>query len=189
MDWTLVGDLELLDALLLREVSLQGDLALDAIEHALSGFTFGAVFGVDPRVAQAHRHAGERPLFPSRIQRDGHGRSGAERSQEQFIGSRPSVGSTGGDRLVGDQAVAPRRDLLDESLRAAAHHHQTLLHVDHDATSGSCVKVRISAAPRDVRLSATPSNHLPAPAPSPTPLAAALASPGRLSLHPVTYSN
>ena len=128
MDRTLVRDLECFDSLLLREVSLQGDLALDAIEHALSGFTFGAVFGVDPRMTQAHRHAGERPLFPSRIQRDGHGRSGAERSQEQFVGSRPSIGSPGGDRLVGDQAVAPRRDLLDESLRAAAYHHEPLLH-------------------------------------------------------------
>src|SRR5205807_9440327 len=98
-------------------------------------------------------------------------------------------GSPGGDRLVGDQPVTPRRNLLHESLGAAAHHHQTLLHVDHDATSCSCVKVRISAAPQDVRPSATPSTHLPAPAPSPIPLAAALASPGRLSLHPVMYSN
>src|SRR2546430_8989056 len=43
-------------------------------------------------------------LFPYttlfRSQRDGHGCSGAERSQQQFVGSRPSVGSTGGDRLV-----------------------------------------------------------------------------------------
>ena len=81
MDWTLVGDLERLESLFLREVPIQGDLALDAIEHALSGFTFGAVFRVDPRVAQPHRHARERPPLPSRIQRDGHGRSGAERRQ------------------------------------------------------------------------------------------------------------
>src|SRR2546426_7836353 len=46
------------------------------------------------------------------------------RSQQQFVGSRPSVGSPGGDRLVGDQPVTPRRNLLHESLGAAAHHHQ-----------------------------------------------------------------
>ena len=81
MDRTLVGDLERLESLLLGEVPIKGDLALDPIEHALPGLTLGAVFRVNPRVAQPHRHARERPLLPSRIQRDGHGGSGAERRQ------------------------------------------------------------------------------------------------------------
>src|SRR3989442_7794667 len=74
MDRTLVGDLEQFDTLLLRKLAGDRDLALDPIEHALCGFTFGAVVGVDPRMAQANRHAADRPPFPSRIQRDRHGR-------------------------------------------------------------------------------------------------------------------
>jgi len=56
MDRTLVGDLERLAALLLGELTLQGDLALDPIEQALFGLTFGAVVRVDAPVAEAHRH-------------------------------------------------------------------------------------------------------------------------------------
>src|SRR5437016_1384014 len=108
MDRTLFGDLECLDALLLREVSLQGDLALDAIEHALSGFTFGAVFRVDPRMAQAHRHARERPPFPSRIQRDGPGWSGAEPRQVQYPTRRSSRGSPTADTVSAARSCATR---------------------------------------------------------------------------------
>src|SRR2546430_10246511 len=89
MHRTLVGDLECLAALLLGELPLQGDLALDAIEQALFRFALGAVGGMDPRVAEAYCHARERPLFPSRIQRDGRGGSGAERrqrSEERRVG-------------------------------------------------------------------------------------------------------
>src|SRR5205823_3676325 len=136
MDRTLVGDLERLESLLLGEVPIKGDLALDPIEHALPGLTLGAVFRVNPRVAQPHRHARERPLCPSRIQRDGHGGSGAQRRQEQIIGSGTAIGATGGHGLVGDQSVAPEGDLLDESQRAAAHDHEALLRwIDHDVTS------------------------------------------------------
>src|SRR5437016_9503320 len=83
MDRTLVGDLEQFGTLLLRKLAGDRDLALDPIEHALCGFTFGAVVGVNPRMAQANRHAADRPPFPSRIQRDRHGRSGAKARQEQ----------------------------------------------------------------------------------------------------------
>jgi hypothetical protein len=87
-------------------------------------------------VPEAHHHARERPSFPSRIQRDGHGRSGAERRQEQIVGSGPLVGPARGDGLVGDQPVTPHDDLLDESLPAAAHDHEALLAwLDHDLTS------------------------------------------------------
>ena len=47
MDRTLVGDLQDLRTLLLREVAGDRDLPLDPIEHALLGFTFGAVVRVD----------------------------------------------------------------------------------------------------------------------------------------------
>src|SRR2546427_11592158 len=116
MDRTLVGDLEQPGPLLLRKLAGDGDLALDPIEHALLGFTFGAVVGVDPRMTEANRHACERPPFPSRIQRDRHGRSGAEACQEQLVRPKPPIGPPGGHRLVGDETMTPHRDLLGEAV-------------------------------------------------------------------------
>src|SRR2546426_4123403 len=72
MDRTLVGDLEQPAALRLRKLAGDRDLALDPIEHALCGFTFGAVVGVNPRMAQANRHTADRPPFPSRIRSEEH---------------------------------------------------------------------------------------------------------------------
>src|SRR5947208_11506064 len=132
MDRTLVGDLEQPDALLLRKLAGDRDLALDPIEHALCGFTFCAVVGVDPRMAQANRHAADWPPFPSRIQRDRHRRSGAEGCQQQIVRPEPPVGPSGGHRLVGDQARTPRGDLLGESVSPAMHEHDGLLvWIDH----------------------------------------------------------
>src|SRR5437660_1611678 len=145
MDRTPVGDLEQPGALLLRKVAGDRDLALDPIEHALCGFTFGAVVGVDPRMAQANRHAANRPPFPSRIQRDRHGRSGAEARQQQVVRPEPPVGPSGGHRLVGDQAMTPRCDLLGESVSPTMHDHDRLLvWIDH-AGPPVCGKVRIAA--------------------------------------------
>src|SRR6266550_3253821 len=145
MDRTLVGDLEQPGALLLRKLAGDGDLALDPIEHALCGFTFGAVVGVNPRMAQANRHAADRPPFPSRIQRDRHGRSGAKARQEQVVRPEPPVGPSGGHRLVGDQAMTPRGDLLDESVPPAMHDHDGLLAwIDH-AGPPVCGKAWIAA--------------------------------------------
>jgi len=121
MDRTLVGDLEQFGTLLPFKLADDRDLPLDPIEHALFRLTFGAVVGVDPRVAEANGHARERPPLPSRIQRDGHGGSGAERRQQEVVRSRPAVGPTRGHGLVGDQPVASGGDLLDESFRASTH--------------------------------------------------------------------
>jgi len=136
MDRTLVSDLEYLGALLFPELAGDRDLPLDPIEHALLGLTFGAVVGVDPRVAEANRHAGQRPPFPSRIQRDGHGGSGAERHQQQILRLGPAVSPTACNGLVGDQPMAPGGDLLRKSLHAPAYDHRAWFgFVDHGSTS------------------------------------------------------
>src|SRR2546425_9417957 len=145
MNRTLVGDLEQPGALLLRKLAGDGDLALDPIEHALCGFTFGAVVGVNPRMAQANRHAADRPPFPSRIQRDRHGRSGAEARQQQVVRPEPPVGPSGGHRLVGDQAMTPRGDLLGESVPPATPDHYGLLVLIHHAGPPVCAQARIAA--------------------------------------------
>src|SRR5881628_2215130 len=78
MHRTLVGDLEHLRALLLRQLAGHGNLPLDAIEQGSLGLALGAVLSMDPRMPEANRHACQRPALPSRIQRDRHRRSGAE---------------------------------------------------------------------------------------------------------------
>src|SRR5437588_6756416 len=167
MHRTLLGDLECFGTLLLVERPVQSDLALDPVEQALFGLAFGAVDGVDSRVAEPHRHALERPPFPSRIQRDGHGRSGAEGGQQQIVRAGPAVGPTGGDGLVGDEPVAPDGDLLDESLRAAAHDHQALLQwLDHDVTS--CDRLKELTSLPALRVLTPPSPRGPHPL-SPSP--------------------
>src|SRR2546430_17229050 len=68
------------------------------------------------------------------------GGPGAAPTKKQLEGPRPRAAPRGGARPPNPPPVPPRRNLLDESLGAAAHHDQTLLHVDHDATSCFCVK-------------------------------------------------
>src|SRR5690242_14567941 len=112
MHRTLLGDLHCPGTLLVVERPVQSELAFDPIEQALFGLTFGTVLGVDARVAEPNGDAPDGPSFPSRIQRDGHGRSGAERRQQQIVGTGPAVGPTRGDGLVGREPVAPDGDLL-----------------------------------------------------------------------------
>ena len=61
--------------LFLRECPIQGDLAVDAVDLALFGFTLRAVHRVDLRVMQAHRNPFQGPALASRIQRHSHGGS------------------------------------------------------------------------------------------------------------------
>src|SRR4029077_4744149 len=63
------------------------------------------------------------PAFPSRIQRDGHGRSGAEPGEQEVIWSGTRVRPADAHRLVGIEAVAADGNPLGESLRAPAHLH------------------------------------------------------------------
>ena len=47
MNGALTGDFEQFGALLVREITMERDLPVDPIEHALLRFTVGAVLGVD----------------------------------------------------------------------------------------------------------------------------------------------
>src|SRR5437773_1565498 len=97
---THVGDLSEPPALLLGQPTGQHELALDLVELALLGLAVGAVRGVDPGVREAHGDAVERPALLSRIQRERHGRSGAEGDQQIVVGRRAGVGAAVGDGLV-----------------------------------------------------------------------------------------
>jgi len=57
-------------ALLLRLVQRAGqlDFAIDAVQEALFGFAFTAIFRMNPVVAEAHRHTLQIPLLALRVQ-------------------------------------------------------------------------------------------------------------------------
>jgi hypothetical protein len=136
MNWAPVGDAQQPGALLLRELTRNGDLLLDPI--ALPRLQVGSrwVGLMDPGASEANRHAGQSPSLPSRIQRDRHGGSGAQRDQQKVVRSGPAVSPTGGQWLVRDQPVRARRDLLHEPFRPPVYLNHTFFgSIDHGTLS------------------------------------------------------
>ncbi len=98
-------DLEKPCALLVSQVAAELKPPLDAVDVPFFRSAFGAVYGVHPRMTQAHRDVLQRPTFASRVQRDRHRCSSAQRGQEQIIRRKPCIGAAKGERLVGNEPV------------------------------------------------------------------------------------
>src|SRR5690349_13113890 len=75
---TPIGDFQEPLAIIRRKIALQRDHALDAVEHALFGFAFGAVGGVDAAVTKAHADALERQSFMVGIEPQRHRGAGTK---------------------------------------------------------------------------------------------------------------
>src|SRR5256885_1287324 len=75
MHWAAISNLQQAGLLFLREGTVQGNLAFDAVDFALLSFTLLAVYRMDLRVTQAYRHPIQGPALALRIQRNGHGGS------------------------------------------------------------------------------------------------------------------
>src|SRR5712692_937144 len=118
-----VGDLEQPLPLLGAERAGQADLPLDAIEHALLRLALRAVLGVDLRLLQPHRDPLERPLLAPRVHGDRHGGAGPQRGQQQVIGRGARVRPARLHRLIRDETMTARLDLLGEPGGAASHDH------------------------------------------------------------------
>src|SRR2546425_10472329 len=58
-----IGDLQQACLLFLREGTVQGDLAFDAVDLTLLSFTLFAVYRMDLRVTQAYRHPLQGPAL------------------------------------------------------------------------------------------------------------------------------
>ena len=69
---------------------------------------------MDPGMLEPNGHFLQRPFFPSRIQRDRHGCSTAQCSQEQIVWRRSAIGAAVWNRFVCTQPMATCRDLLRE---------------------------------------------------------------------------
>jgi hypothetical protein len=78
---------------------------LNTVDVSLFSVAFGAVDSVHPRVTQVDVDGLQWPTFPSRIQRDRHGRSSAESSQQQVVRRRTCIGAAERGRLVGTELV------------------------------------------------------------------------------------
>jgi hypothetical protein len=85
MNRTNVGDLQESMPLVVGEITNEGDLCFDSIEHPLLGIALSTILGVDSRVRQAHLHALKRPLFPLGIHSNSHAGARSQGGQEQLI--------------------------------------------------------------------------------------------------------
>src|SRR5258705_6602805 len=65
------------------------------------------------------------PSFPSRIQRDGHRRSGAQGPEQEVVGTRAGIGTAVGHGLVRQEVVAAGTDLLRKPGCAATYLYHT----------------------------------------------------------------
>ena len=124
MHRALVRDLQQPPTLLLVERAEQLYLALDPVEPRRLRLARVAVGGVHPRVAQSDRDCFEWPLLTARIHAYRHRRTGAQSGEQEVVGVGTHVGPACRDRLVAEEPVAPRDDLLHEARGATADHHR-----------------------------------------------------------------
>src|SRR2546426_10433310 len=74
---------------------------------------------------QSDRDVVQGPVLPSRVQRDGHRRSGAEGTEEEVVRTGAGIGAAVGYRLVRQETMATDCDLLRKPGRAPTHQHHT----------------------------------------------------------------
>lgn len=122
MHWAFGCDLDQLAALLRRQVALQIHLHVDAVEHAVSRFTILAIFRVNARVAQRHRHIFERPFLAPRVEADCHGSARAEAGEKIIVGSRRGLGPAKTNRLIGTEVMRADLNVLEKAARVSANH-------------------------------------------------------------------
>src|SRR5262249_18957539 len=115
VDRTLVGDLEEPRTLAIIESAGERDGPIDAVEHPFFGLAALAIGGVDLGVVEPHRDFVERQCLALGVEPQRHRRAGAERREQQVVGTRSAVETARLDRLIGEQAVRTDADLLLEA--------------------------------------------------------------------------
>src|SRR5260370_26452547 len=103
-------------ALIQRTVDL--DFPADLVDEAYLRLAIGAVFGMDPAMVERYPHPFERPTFALGIQTQRHGGAGAKRRQQQVVRVGSGAEAAGGNRLIGEEAVAAGVDLLLDTTAA-----------------------------------------------------------------------
>ena len=93
-------DIEESCALIFGQLPGEFETPVDAIDMPLFGLAFGTVDGVDPEIPQIDADLLKWPILASRIQRDRHRRSTAERRDQQLVGSWARISAAKFKRLV-----------------------------------------------------------------------------------------
>jgi hypothetical protein len=120
MHGTFVGDFQKPRSLFVGDRSAQLNIALDSIEHSFFCFTFGAIDGVDFRVAQMNRDFLERPGFAPGVHPDRDRSTRPKRGQQKFVRRRPCVATSREHRLIGVKTMAARQNFLRVTGSAAS---------------------------------------------------------------------
>ena len=94
------GNIQQPGALVLGELTLELQLAVDPVQLADPGFAVGAVAGVDAPMAQPHRELAQRPALAVGVHAYRDGGAGAKPGEQQVVGGGAAVGAAQGARLV-----------------------------------------------------------------------------------------
>ena len=144
MDGALVGDLEEARTLFVIKVSLEGDHAINVVDHPFLCLAFGTIGGVNSPVPQPDRGPGQRQALAIGVKPHRHRRAGTERSQEKIVGARPAVEPARRFRVVGEQPVPAGDDfLLKQSASCLAHHDFSGLAVADRLSVGGDVQIAL----------------------------------------------
>ena len=112
MDGALVGDLEEARTLFAIKVSLEGDYAINVVDHPFLCFAVGTIGGVNSPMPEPDRGLVQREAFAVGVKPHRHRGAGTERGQEKIVGARPAVEPARRLRLVGEQPVPAGDDFL-----------------------------------------------------------------------------
>jgi hypothetical protein len=99
------------------------NVPFDSIQKSVSGFTCGAIGGMDLGVSKMHRHFLKRPRFAASVHPQRHRGASSQSREQQFVGSRSRIRAADGKRLVGNYAVTAGVNFLGESGSAASDNH------------------------------------------------------------------
>ena len=112
MHWTLAGDFDEFGLLFGRHGASQFDRHVDPVQHAFLGFAFFAILRVNARVPQRNDDIFERPLFPPRVQTDGHRCANTKRDKQIVIRGWRGICAARGRGFVGAEMMFPADDFL-----------------------------------------------------------------------------
>src|SRR5262249_52336370 len=122
VDRAALGDREQPRLLRVVERAFECDASLDPLDAALSALAFLAVLFVVARVGEPDLDALERPALLARIEADRHRGAGPEGGGQQVVGIGAGIPPPRRERLVADEAMPSRLDLLLERSRTAPDH-------------------------------------------------------------------
>lgn len=104
------------------EVSLELQGPLDPIEPTRFRLALRAIHCVNPEMLQSNCYFFQHPLLSSRVQRNRHGCSTAQRRQQKIVRRRAGISSAVRNRFVSSETMAAGEDLLREATAGSSNY-------------------------------------------------------------------